>query len=189
MAEKTVKVLTKKLKVLFVSQEMVPYTPESEQAIISRKLPEAIQERGREIRIMMPCFGSINGRSHQLHEVYRLSKTMIPINGDEKPVLIKVGAIVPAKLQTYFIDNDELFKRKYMIRDENNAFFQDNDERILFFCKGVLETVKQLNWAPDIIHCQGWMSSLIPLLVKTTYKNEPLFSKRTCINQPCKFSG
>lgn len=176
MAEKEVKLRPKKVKVLFILQEMIPYTSESELGVISRNLPQAIQERGRDIRIMMPRYGVINERSHQLHEVYRLSNTLISINGDEKPLMIKVGAIPAAKIQTYFIDNEELFKRKHMTHDESHVFFKDTDERILFYCKGVLETIKQLNWAPDLIHCQGWMSSLIPLLIKTSYKADPLFS-------------
>lgn len=181
MAVKEVKLSPKKVKILFILQEMIPYTSESELGIISRSLPQAIQERGRDIRIMMPRYGLINERSHQLHEVYRLSNTLITINGDEKPLLITVGAIPAAKLQTYFINNEELFKRKHIARDANNVFFEDNDERILFYCKGVLETIKQLNWSPDIIHCQGWITSLIPLLVKTTYKADPLFSNSKII--------
>ena len=181
MAEKELKPRPNKLKILFISQEMTPYTPASDLATISRNLPQAIQERGKEIRIMMPKYGLINERSNQLHEVYRLSTSTIQVNDDEKPLLIKVGAITTAKIQTYFIDNEELFKRKHIIRDENNVFFKDNDERIIFFCKGVLEIVKQLNWSPDIIHCQGWMASLIPLLIKTTYKKDPLFSNSKVI--------
>lgn len=176
MAVKEVKLPPKKVKILFILQEMIPYTSESELGTSSRSLPQAIQERGRDIRIMMPRYGMINERSHQLHEVYRLSNTLITINGDEKPLLIKVGAIPAARIQTYFINNEELFKRKNIARDESNVFFEDNDERILFYCKGVLETIKQLNWSPDIIHCQGWMASLIPLLVKTIYKADPLFT-------------
>lgn len=181
MAEKEVKLPPKKTKILFILQEMMPYTPQSELASMSRNLPQAIQERGKDIRIMMPRYGLINERSHQLHEVYRLSNTLITINGDEKPLLIKVGAIPTSKIQTYFIDNEELFKRKHMTRDENNVFFNDNDERILFYCKGVLETVRQLNWSPDIIHCLGSMGSFVPLLIKTSYKEDPLFSNSKVI--------
>lgn len=176
MAEKELKVRPIKVKVLFIAQEFYPFTPQTEIASLSRKLPQSIQEHGKEIRIMMPKYGLINERSHQLHEVYRLSNLLLNINGDDKPLLLKVAALQAAKLQIYFIDNEELFKRKHIIRDEQNAFFADNDERIFFFCKGVLETVKQLNWSPDIILCQGWMASLIPLLVKTKYKSDPLFA-------------
>ncbi len=181
MTGKELKPSPTKLKVLFILQEMIPYTPVGESGKISRELPQHIQELGREIRIMMPLYGSINLRSHQLHEVYRLSKTTVTINGDEKPLLIRIGAIPSAKIQTYFIDTDELFKRKYQTRDENNSIFKDTDERILFFCKGVIETVKQLNWSPDIIHCHGWMTSLVPLLIKSIYKNDPLFSNSKVI--------
>jgi starch synthase len=176
MTGKEIKRPPPKTKVLFILQEMAPYTPDNELGSISRNLPQRIQELGREIRIMMPFYGLINPRSHHIHEVYRLSNAVLTINNDDKPLSIRVGAIPSAKLQTYFIDNEELYKRKHLLFDDKKEFFKDNDERMLFFCKGVLETIRQLNWAPDIIHCLGWMTSPIPLLIKTIYKNDPLFS-------------
>jgi starch synthase len=181
MTGKQIKRSSPKTKVLFILQEMVPYTPDSELGSVSRNLPQRIQELGKEIRIMMPFYGLINPRSHQIHEVYRLSNSVLTINDDDKPLCIRVGAIPSAKLQTYFIDNEELYKRKHLLYDEKKEFFKDNDERMLFFCKGVLETIRQLNWSPDIIHCLGWMTSPIPLLIKTIYQNDPLFANSKVI--------
>jgi starch synthase len=167
----------KKTRVLFVSQEIMPYLPESHMSLTARELPQAIQERGREIRTFMPRYGNINERRNQLHEVIRLSGMNLIIDDNDQPLIIKVASIQAARMQIYFIDNEEYFQRKAVVTDKNNQYFDDNDERMLFFCKGVLETVKKLGWSPDVIHCHGWMTSLLPILVKTKYKDDPLFSE------------
>jgi len=164
-----------KKRILFISQEINPYLAESEISNIGRNLPQSIQEKGKEIRTFMPKFGCINERRHQLHEVIRLSGMNLIIDDNDHPLIIKVASIQPARMQVYFIDNEDFFKRKAILEDEKGKFFSDNDERAIFFCRGVLETVKKLGWAPDLIHCHGWMTSLIPLYLKTSYKNEPLF--------------
>jgi starch synthase len=164
-----------KLRVLYVASEINPFLQTSEVADFVRKLPQAMQERGMEIRILVPRFGLINERKNRLHEVVRLSGINISVGDEEKPLVIKVASIPNAKLQVYFIDNEDYFHRKYVFHDKENKFYEDNDERAIFFCKGVIETVKKLGWAPDIVHCNDWMTSLIPLYLKTTYKNDPLF--------------
>jgi starch synthase len=166
----------KKTRVLFVSQEITPYLPETTISKIARELPQAIQEKGKEIRTFMPRFGCINERRNQLHEVIRLSGMNLIVDDNDQPLIIKVASIQPARMQVYFIDNEEYFQRKAVFGDAKTEFFDDNDERMLFFCKGVLETVKKLGWSPDVIHCHGWMTSLIPLLIKTSYKDDPLFA-------------
>ncbi|MCL4484048.1 MAG: glycogen/starch synthase [Bacteroidetes bacterium] len=165
-----------KKKVLFISQEITPYLPESEIAEISRYLPQGIQERGKEIRTFMPRFGNVNERRNQLHEVIRLSGMNLIINDNDHPLIIKVASIQAARMQVYFIDNEDYFQRKYSLRDENNVAFDDNDERAIFFARGVLETVIKLRWSPDIIHCHGWFTGMVPLFVKKTYKDNPLFA-------------
>jgi starch synthase len=167
----------KKTRVLFVSQEITPYLPETHMSKIARELPQAIQEKGREIRTFMPRYGCINERRNQLHEVIRLSGMNLIIDDNDQPLIIKVASIQAARMQVYFIDNEEYFQRKHIVTDKNNQFFSDNDERMLFFCKGVLETVKKLGWSPDVIHCHGWMTSLLPVLLKTKYKDDPLFAE------------
>jgi starch synthase len=164
-----------KLKVLYVSSEIFPFVSYSSVADYVRKLPQSMQERGMEIRILVPRFGIINERKNRLHEVVRLSGINISIAEEEKPLTIKVASVPNAKLQVYFIDNDDYFHRKSFLTDSNENFFADNDERAIFFCKGVIETVKKLGWAPDIVHCNDWMTGLIPLYLKTAYKNEPMF--------------
>ncbi len=164
-----------KKRILYISQEITPYLPESEIANIGRHLPQGIQEKGREIRTFMPKFGCINERRNQLHEVIRLSGMNLIIDDNDHPLIIKVASIQPARMQVYFIDNEDYFQRKAVLKDADDKFFEDNDERAIFFCRGVLETVKKLGWAPDLIHCHGWMTSLIPLYLKTSYKDEPLF--------------
>lgn len=167
----------KKTRVLFVSQEITPYLPETHMSKIARELPQAIQEKGREIRTFMPRYGCINERRNQLHEVIRLSGMNLIIDDNDQPLIIKVASIQAARMQVYFIDNEEYFQRKHIVTDKNNQYFNDNDERMLFFCKGVLETVKKLGWSPDVIHCHGWMTALLPVLLKTKYKDDPLFAE------------
>jgi starch synthase len=164
-----------KLKILYVASEIKPFLTSSDVADYVHKLPQAMQEMGMEIRILVPRFGIINERKNRLHEVVRLSGINISVGDEEKPLQIKVASIPNAKLQVYFIDNDDYFQRKSMFTDKDNQFHEDNDERAIFFCKGVIETVKKLGWAPDIVHCNDWMTSLIPMYLKTTYKNDPVF--------------
>lgn len=165
-----------KKKVLFISQEVAPFLPKSEVASSVRNLSQGIQEGGKEIRVFTPRFGVINERRHQLHEVIRLSGMNLIIDDNDHPLIIKVASISSARMQVYFIDNDEYFKRKCTVADESNKFFEDNDERSMFFCRGVLETVKKLGWQPDVIHCNGWMTSLMPIYIKELYKDDPHFA-------------
>jgi len=166
-----------KKRILFVSQEITPYIEETPIGLIGRHLPQGIQEKGREIRTFMPRYGSINERRNQLHEVIRLSGMNLIIDNNDHPLIIKVASIQQARMQIYFIDNEDYFQRKASLYDKNGKFFEDNDERAIFFARGVLETVKKLGWAPDIIHCHGWFTSLIPLYVKKSYRDNPLFSE------------
>ncbi|MES2617408.1 MAG: glycogen/starch synthase [Bacteroidota bacterium] len=170
-----------KKRILFVSSEMTPFLNESPVSAVARFLPQAIQEKENEIRVLVPRFGIINERRNRLHEVVRLSGINISIDDNDNPLLIKVASIPEARMQVYFLDNEDYFHRKFVFKDEKNKFFSDNDERTIFFCKGVLETVKKLGWAPDIIHCQGWMTSLIPVYLKTLYKDEPVFKNSKII--------
>lgn len=163
-------------KVLFVNSEIFPYLPESDIANIGRYLPQGIQERKMEIRSFMPRYGCINERKNQLHEVIRLSGMNIIIGDVDRPLIIKVASISSARIQVYFIDNEDYFRRKQIYADANGKFFADNDERAIFFARGVLETVKKLRWAPDVIHCQGWISHLLPAYLKKAYKDDPIFS-------------
>ena len=162
-------------RILYVSSEVVPYLPETEISSMSFEAPRMVNKQGGQIRIFMPRFGNINERRHQLHEVIRLSGINLVINDLDMPLIIKVASIPKERIQVYFIDNEEYFKRKATLTDEDGNLFQDNDERAIFFAKGVIETVKKLNWAPDIIHVNGWLASLLPLYLKEFYKTEPLF--------------
>ena len=169
-------------RVLFVNSEIFPYLPESEIANIGRYLPQGIQERKKEIRSFMPRYGCINERKNQLHEVIRLSGMNVVVNDVDRPVVIKVASIAATRsIQVYFIDNEDYFHRKSVFYDENGKFFEDNGERAIFFARGVLETVKKLRWAPDVIHCQGWISQILPLYLKKAYKDDPIFSNSKVI--------
>ncbi len=165
-----------KYKVLFVAQEMVPYMSDSIMGQICRNLPQGIQEKCREIRTFMPRFGCVNERRNQLHEVIRLSGMNLIIDDSDHPLIIKVASIQAARLQIYFIDNDDYFQRKCVFTDKNNEFCADNDERAIFYARGVIETVKKLGWSPEIIHIHGWFSSLVPFFVRTTFRDNPLFT-------------
>lgn len=164
-------------RILYVSSEVVPYLPETEISSMSFEAPRMVNQQGGQIRIFMPRYGNINERRHQLHEVIRLSGINLVVNDLDMPLIIKVASIPKERIQVYFIDNDDYFKRKATLTDENGNLFPDNDERSIFFAKGVIETVKKLNWAPDIIHVHGWLASLFPLYLKEYYKDEPLFNE------------
>ena len=163
-------------KILFINQEITPYVPETEMSLMGNKLPQHVQESGCEIRTFMPKWGNINERRGQLHEVIRLSGMNLVIDETDHPLIIKVASIPSTKIQVYFIDNDDYFLRRQMAVDENGEAYQDNGQRAVFFARGVLETVKKLRWAPDIIHCQGWMAATVPLLIKKAYRDEPTFA-------------
>ncbi|MDH6305609.1 starch synthase [Parabacteroides sp. PF5-5] len=160
-------------RILFINQEIVPYLPESEIAVVGRNLPQGIQERGREIRTFMPKFGNINERRNQLHEVIRLSGMNLIIDDTDHPLIIKVASIQAARMQVYFIDNEDFFQRKSLVSDCNGNEYEDNDERSIFYVRGVLETIKKLRWMPDLIHCNGWMSALTGLYIKRMYADDP----------------
>ncbi len=170
-------VLMKDKRILFVSSEVTPYLPETELSSTAFNVAKQAHSRGVQTRIFMPRFGVINERRHQLHEVIRLSGMNLIINDMDMPLIIKVASIPKERMQVYFIDNDEYFKRKATYSNEDDKLFEDNDERMIFFAKGVVETVKKLNWSPDIIHVHGWMASLLPLYLREYYAEEPLFSE------------
>ena len=170
-----------KKKILFINQEISPYVEDNSLSIMGRELPRAIQEQGHEIRTFMPKWGTINERRGQLHEVQRLSGMNLIIDDTDHPLIIKVATIQTARVAVYFIDNDDYFSKRRMVTDESGEDYPDNGERAIFFARGVLETVKKLRWVPDIIHCQGWMSAVVPLYVKTAYHDEPSFAETKVI--------
>lgn len=181
-------------RVLFVNSEIFPYMPETDISVCGRFLPQGIQESGKEIRAFMPRYGCINERRNQLHEVIRLSGMNIVINNIDRPLVIKVSSISAARMQVYFIDNEDYFHRKSVYSDAEGKFFEDNDERAIFFARGVLETVKKLRWKPDIVHCQGWISHFLPILLKKAYNDDPIFSDTKVVlsihpdSEGCTFS-
>ncbi len=164
-------------RILYVSSEVVPYLAENEVSLMSYDVPKMINDQGGQIRIFMPRYGNINERRHQLHEVIRLSGMNLVVNDLDMPLIIKVASIPKERIQVYFIDNDEYFKRKATFTDEEGVLYPDNDERAIFFAKGVVETVKKLNWVPDIIHVHGWMAAMLPIYMKHYYKDEALFAE------------
>mgnify|MGYP000524796020 CR=1 FL=1 len=163
-------------RILYVSQEIHPYLPVNEISKPSLDFPKMMNSKGHQVRVFMPRYGLINERRHQLHEVIRLSGINIIVNDMDQPLIIKVASVPQARMQVYFIDNEEFFKRKATFNDEDGNFFADNDQRAIFFCRGVIETVKKLGWSPDIIHCHGWMASLMPLYLRKFHYDDPLFA-------------
>lgn len=164
-----------KKRILYISQEISPYTGETKMGEISSVLPQHMQEQGMDIRMFLPRFGTINERRHQLHEVIRLSGMNLIIDDFDHQLIIKVASIQKLRLQVYFIDNEDYFPRRRLFHEEDGSLMVNNDERMLFYCKGVIETVRKLGWKPDIIHCQGWFTSLVPMYIKKLYYNDPLF--------------
>ncbi|MDR0506530.1 MAG: glycogen/starch synthase [Dysgonamonadaceae bacterium] len=162
-------------KILFITTEISPYLVDTEMSVIARNLPQGIHERGKEIRTFMPKFGAINERRNQLHEVIRLSGMNLIINDTDHPLIIKVASIQAARMQIYFIDNEDFFQRKYLLHDADGNEFEDNDERAIFYVRGVMETVRKLRWVPDLIHCHGWITALAPVYIRKHYKGDPCF--------------
>lgn len=168
--------MKKGAKILYVCQELMPYLPENKISALCRQLPQLIQEKGGEIRTFMPRFGSVNERRNQLHEVIRLSGMNIIIDDSDHQLIIKVASIPAARMQVYFIDNDDYFNRKFEVKDNTDTYFPDNDERSLFFARGIIETVSKLRWSPDVVHCHGWFSAVMPVYIKRLYSDNPLFA-------------
>ena len=168
--------MSAKKRILFIANEMSPYLELTEFSEVVNKLAIKSNDSGFEVRCIMPRFGSINERRHRLHEVVRLSGINVSVDNEDFPLQIKVASLPNARLQVYFLDNEDLFKRKYVFADENEQWYDDNAMRTIFFCKGALETVKKFGWPPDVIHCSGWMTGLIPAYLKTVYKKEPVFA-------------
>lgn len=165
-----------KKRVLFISQEIMPYLPENEMSAIGRNLPQGTMESGKDIRIFTPKYGCINERRHQLHEVIRLSGMNMILDYLDYPLIIKVASLQPVRMQVYFIDNEDFFPKKTFMSDLDGQFFDFHDERAIFFCRGVLETVRKLGWAPDVVHCHGWMSALVPMYLKRAFAEDPIFA-------------
>lgn len=169
-------------RILFVSQQIYPFLDqETPIRTLNRKLPEWFQANGYETRTFMPKFGDINERRNQLHEVIRLSGINLIISETDHPLIIKVASIQSARIQIYFIDNDDYFYRRKGLVDANGEEYKDNDERCIFFARGVLETVKKLRWTPNFVHCSGWMSALTPLFLKKLYADTPFFENTKII--------
>ena len=169
-------------KILFINQEISPYVPDTSLSLMGRNLPQSMQERNHEIRTFMPKWGNINERRGQLHEVIRLSGMNLIINDTDHPLIIKVASIQNSRIQVYFIDNEDYFSKRQMETDESGEDYPDNGERAIFFARGVLETVKKLRWTPDVVHCQGWMSAVVPLYIKTAYHDEPSFAETKVVS-------
>lgn len=168
-------------RILYITQEIYPYSPETDISQISRNLPPAIQDKGSQIRTFMPKYGNINERRNQLHEVIRLSGMNLIIDDTDHSLIIKVASIQPARMQVYFIDNEDYFHNRETLLDEKGVEYEDNDERSIFFIRGVMETIKKLRWIPDIIHCHGWLTALAPMYIKKGYADEPCFSNSKVI--------
>lgn len=173
--------MSTKKRVLFISQEVTPFMSKGIISTNVKNLAQKTQEKGKEIRVFMPRYGVVNERRNQLHEVIRLSGMNMVINDVDHPLIIKVASIPAAKMQVYFIDNEEFFKRKGTVKDEKGKLYSDNEERSIFFIRGTLETVKKLGWIPDVIHCHGWMTSLLPIYLKTYFQNDPHFENTRII--------
>jgi len=173
--------MSTKKRILFIANEISPYLELTDFAEIVNKLAVLSNDNNFEVRCIMPRFGVINERRHRLHEVVRLSGINVTIDDEDYPLMIKVASLPNARLQVYFLDNEDFFKRKSIFTDDKEEWFDDNGLRTVLFCKGALETVKKFGWPPDLIHCSGWMTGLIPLFIKTAYKKEPVFSNSKVI--------
>ena len=170
--------MSKSLNILFVSSEVEPFAKTGGLADVSSALPKAIKEAGHEIRIMMPRYRFISERKFKLHDIIRLKDIPIPVGKGSELGNVKSSFIsnLKDKVQVYFLDNAKYFGRDGIYQSPvGKKDYQDNDERFIFFCRGVLETLKRLGWQPDIIHCNDWQTGLIPGYLKTLYADDPFF--------------
>jgi len=172
--------MTKK-RILYISSELFPFTSKSSISLKTYFFAKKMYSKENDVRIFMPRYGIINERKHQIHEVIRLSGLKVIIKNVNKPMMIKVSSIPEIRLQVYFIENEEFFKRKGIYYDSLGSFFEDNDERMLFFTKSVIYAIKKLSWSPDVLHIHGWLGACIPLYIKTSYKEDPLFKNTKII--------
>ena len=168
-------------KILYVSSEVIPYMPQTDIANMTYSLPKMVNENGGQTRIFIPKYGIINERRHQLHEVIRLSGINLIIDDMDMPLILKVASIPKERMQVYFIDSEDYFKNRLVECDKNGKLYKDNDERSIFFAKGIIETIKKLNWTPDLIHVHGWIASLLPLYLKNFYNNDLMFENTKVI--------
>lgn len=166
---------------LFISQEITPYISATPSSSLGKFLPIAMQDKGFEVRTFMPKFGTVNERRNQLHEVIRLSGINININDNDHPLIIKVASLQPARIQVYFIDNDDYFQKSTNDIDIFGTNRQDNDERAIFFTRGTMETAKKLRWEPKFILCSGWITALSPLYIKKLYGDDLSFKNSKII--------
>ncbi len=178
-------------KILYISQEINPYLPSTPMSLFGRNLPQDIQSHGYEVRTFMPKYGSINERRNQLHEVIRLSGMNISIDDNDHPLIIKVATLQPTRMQVYFIDNDDYFEGPGTKVLETESSPEDNDERSMFFVRGVIETVRKLRWDPTVIHCTGWITALAPLYIRHLYQDDPGLSRSLVVYslRPESFEG
>lgn len=178
-------------RILFVNQEIVPFSPENEMGTMGRYLPAKVQEMGREIRVFMPKFCDVNDRKHQLHEVIRLSGMNLIVNNCDRQLIIKVGSIPSARMQVYFIDNEEYIIKGDSMLNAKKQPLADTDERLLFFGRGTLEAVRKLAWQPHLINFSGWLSSMIPFYLRRINKENAFFSgtKMVITLMDDKFNG
>ena len=172
-------------RILFVSDEVEPFSKSSATSTLVRTLPEQLQEAGDyEMRIMMPRYGTISERKNRLHEVIRLSGTEINMGDKKETLKVKVASIPGIRLQVYFMDNNHYFKRKGVYSNKSGDHFEDNTERALYFGRAVLETIRNLGWGPDVVHAFGWMSGFVPMLLRTEYATETLYENAKTIYTP-----
>lgn len=170
--------MSKPINILFVSSEVNPFAKTGGLADVSSALPKAIKEQGHEIRIMMPRYRFISERKFKLHDIIRLKDIPIPVGNESALGNVKSSFIsnLKEKVQVYFLDNEKYYGRDGVYQSPTSKKdYKDNDERFIFFCRGVLETLKRLGWQPDIIHCNDWQTGLIPAYLKTLYADDPLF--------------
>lgn len=171
-------------RILFITQAITPFVAETETSWWGRKAPQYVQERGSEIRVFMPKWGTINERRCQLHEVKRLSGMNLIIDDTDHLLIIKVASIQSARMPVYFIDNDECFMKRLEVNDPHGQEYPDNAERAVFYARGIIETIKKMRWNPDVVICQGWASVVAPILIKKAFREELSFRDSKVVFTP-----
>ena len=172
---------TKRLKILFVTSEVVPFVKTGGLADVSAALPQTLAELGHEVRIVVPKYGAVDDRKFKIHEVVRLKDIKIELAGKEVIFSLK-SCFLPGqriRVQIYFLDNQEYFGSRNSLYGDpmTGKDYPDNDERFIILNRAVFELIIKLGWIPDIIHCNDWQCGLIPTYLKTVYSGEENFDK------------
>ncbi len=163
-----------KLRILEVASEAAPFARTGGLGDVVGALPKTFAKLGHEVKVFIPRYGSIPGTEHKLRKLEQ--KLSLRAFGQSIPFTLEQHHDSRTKVDHYFVGNTAYFDRtSYYVDPVTGKDFPDNDDRFIFFCRAVLESVRKLNWRPDVIHLHDWQAAPIPAFLKTTYAQDEFF--------------